>query len=131
MNANELLEKLNLNKTKQRLDIANCILKQKEPFCVSTITNELKEYNKSTIYRFITLLEQNNILEKLPLTNAQGAYYDLKKHSHYFVCKKCKKSIPMSFCPVAAIEKAMPKDMDFTITEHNIEIIGYCKACNK
>ena len=121
MNANELLEKLNLNKTKQRLDIANCILNQKE----------LKEYNKSTIYRFITLLEQNNILEKLPLTNSEGAYYDLKKHSHYFVCKKCKKSIPMSFCPVAAIEKAMPKDMDFTITEHNIEIIGYCKACNK
>ena len=74
---------------------------------------------------------QNNILEKLPLTNSEGAYYDLKKHSHYFVCKKCKKSIPMSFCPVAAIEKAMPKDMDFTITEHNIEIIGYCKACNK
>ena len=53
------------------------------------------------------------------------------EHKHHLVCKQCKEVFPINDCPLCVYEQHIRDDMDFDVTEHRLEIYGYCKACKK
>ena len=44
-------------------------------------------------------------------------------------CTNCGTMIPLHTCPVVEIPKEL-SDAGFTVTEHHLEIAGFCKKCN-
>ncbi len=79
----------------------------------------------------LELLETKGIVTRTTLMGSDMAYYEITPHSHrhYAVCTNCGTMIPLHTCPVVEIPKEL-SDAGFTVTEHHLEIAGFCKKCN-
>lgn len=89
--------------------------------------------NLTTVYRNIDLLVQLNIVHKILSTDGT-AHYQLNqsehtKHQHYLICKQCGNSQSIDYCPLKDIKK-VSDSQSFTLTDHKLELYGYCKNCN-
>ena len=112
-----LLKKLNLRVTKQRVLILQTLNDAKKPVSYSEIKKSLN-MDKATFYRNIEKLESAGAVTKLELND--GWYFELfsQKHSH-FICKTCHNIECLSHYPQLAdyeIETALFK--------------GVCKECS-
>lgn len=90
--------------------------------------------DRASVYRTIELFEQLNIVQRVPI----GWKYKLelsglfKGHHHHAVCLNCDRVIEFNETP--AIEKALDQlvaELDFKITEHSLELQGYCSRCQQ
>ena len=66
-----------------------------------------------------------------PLTAIQ-IYNRIEKEedTHYAVCLECHRRIPLKNCPFSQIHMGKEAE-DFTVTEHKLELYGYCKECRE
>jgi Fur family ferric uptake transcriptional regulator len=83
----------------------------------------------STVYRILDLFVEKGLIEKHIISGSDMALYELKekKHKHYAICIGCQKMIVLDKCPISrdiSIE-------DFQITDHKVEIHGYCGSCSQ
>ena len=121
----DILKKINLKVTKQRIDVLKNIIKLEDD---ATITNIINNCNidKSTIYRKLnTLVEKNIIIKDINYNNDD--YYMLKSnHRHYIKCVKCNKMKLLDKCPFDNI-----KVNDYEIINHSLKIEGICKECRE
>ena len=81
--------------------------------------------DKSTVYRIVEILLNNNILET-SINHKNELYYQIKEHKHYIKCIKCHDKQEIDICPVETIEKN-----GFKIISHKIEIDGICNKCTE
>jgi len=87
--------------------------------------------DRSTMYRELTFLLQNNIINKTAI--AQKDYFELPTdHHHHLVCTGCNavRKVVMGN-HLTKEEKQLEKDNEFTITNHSIEFYGLCRNCRK
>lgn len=121
----ELLKKHNLKITKNRVKVINTIIELEDKSTIHNIVNNT-DIDKSTIYRILNILINNNILEK-DINYDSEDYYVLKNnHKHYIKCVKCNKTIKLDMCPIDVININ-----DFEIINHNLKIEGICKKCRE
>lgn len=121
--------------TKQKQLILEILRDSKRPMSINeiyhSIVNDYPKIAKSTIYRNIDTLLQQDLIDKYYL-NDQELFYRIKsssnEHKHYIICDKCKKMFDLPTCPIHDIEQVM-RDTGFTITDHYIQITGTCKDC--
>ncbi|MCT4564429.1 MAG: transcriptional repressor [Maledivibacter sp.] len=103
---------------------------------VENLFNKSKEIypktNMSTVYRNLEILEKLDLVYKF--TGEDGiALYKLvcaKKHHHHIICKGCGKTEVIDFCPMNTFEQ-LSKDKNFRLTDHKLELYGYCNDCQK
>lgn len=125
-----------LRKTPKRIVIFQILQKQTSPISVSeiykTICNEDIRINYSTIYRTLTAFQNAGILTVHNLSKDDEALYELKKekHKHYAICLSCKSKIPLKDCPISSHITELEEN-DFHVTEHHVEIYGFCKKCRE
>lgn len=84
----------------------------------------------STIYRILSVFEEKGIIEKEVSMEDGSAAYTLSRggHTHYAVCLECHRRIPLQGCPFSHVR--LEKEAgDFTITNHKLELYGYCRDC--
>lgn len=88
---------------------------------------------KSTIYRNIDALIQQDLIDKYYLSDTE-LFYKIKNHTHehkhYVICDECKHMFHLPICPIHEIERHI-SDEGFTITSHYIQISGICKTCKQ
>ncbi len=129
MDAISIIKSLGLSKTKQRIDIIEAILKRQKPFSPGELCEELSTYDKSTVYRFVTLLLDNGIIQQLNMPGTNSAYYMIKQHKHFAVCKQCKDVVSLNSCPIKST--GIDVDDGFTVTDHDITLYGFCEKCKE
>lgn len=123
--------------SKNRDKIISFLQKQIAPVAVDDIYDNIKKLNSnislSTVYRIIEKLSRLNIVRKATTLDDNKAVYELikddTKHSHYMICTKCKKMIPIQECPIHELEKNIADKTGFNITGHKFELYGECASC--
>ncbi|SKC81177.1 zinc uptake regulator, Fur family [Maledivibacter halophilus] len=86
--------------------------------------------NMSTVYRNLEVLENLNLLYKF-ITDEGTALYKLRccdKHHHHIICKNCGRTEIIEFCPINTLIE-LSKDKKFDLTDHKLELYGYCIDC--
>lgn len=124
--------------TRQRKAVYGVLQQATEPLSVVKIYNLTEqnasgeEYALSTIYRILAAFEERGIIEKaVSMEDGLTAYVISRGgHTHYAVCLECHRRIPLQNCPFSHIH--LEKETgDFTITNHKLELYGYCKDCKE
>ncbi|MGN0402198.1 MAG: Fur family transcriptional regulator [Acetatifactor sp.] len=124
--------------TRQRKAVYGILRQAQEPLTAAGIYHLAQkipsgeEYALSTIYRILTAFEEKGLVEKEVFMEDGTAVYALSRggHTHYAVCLECHRRIPLPNCPFAHMH--LEKDTgDFTITNHKLELYGYCKDCKE
>jgi len=121
--------------TKQKQLILTILKEAERPLSINDIYNkivcEIPRIAKSTIYRNIDALLNQNKIEKYYL-NDNEVFYKFKKdksnHTHFMICDDCKKIYNIPVCPIKDLEAAMEAE-GFIIKDHQIQITGICKNC--
>lgn len=138
MRLNDLLDKLKSNGyrvTEQRKAILQVLaLNMNNLISVERLFNKSKvicnRTNMSTVYRNLEILEKLNLIYKV-MTEDGIALYKLLcsvDHHHHIICKKCGKTEAIDFCPINTFRK-LSKDKNFNLTDHRLELYGYCMDC--
>ena len=88
--------------------------------------------NLSTVYRNLEILEDINLVHKTNITGASASYEIVCNdcHHHHVICKTCGKTEVIDFCPIQEFTSKVAED-GFLVTDHKIELYGYCKNCTK
>jgi Fur family transcriptional regulator, ferric uptake regulator len=125
-----------LKKTKQRNEIVEIIAHAKQPLSAEEIFLALSKLkiavNLSTVYRTIETMVAKGILAKVNLDNEVRNRYELvdeHEHHHHLICLGCKKIVSIELCPLDSFEKQVSKTYDFKVTNHKLELYGYCEKC--
>ena len=120
----DLLKDNNVKVTKQRVSILEAIVKLESNASIKNILNECSDIDKSTIYRSIDTLIDNNIIDKSLLGNE--VIYEIKgNHKHYLKCVKCNKTEILDECPFEHNIKG------YKVINHVVNIEGICEDCQK
>ena len=137
-NVNNLLDKIKSNGfkiTEQRKAILQTLVSNNNNLIsVEKLLNESKDIyyktNLTTIYRNLEVLEKLGLVYKV--INEDGtALYKLVcsvKHHHHLICKNCGKTEAIDYCPVKDLEQLL-NEKNFSLTNHKLELYGYCKDC--
>lgn len=86
--------------------------------------------NKTTVYRQIEKLLQNNIILEVEFGDGKKRY-ELKSlgHHHHIVCKKCGDLEDIELNEELLL-KAVSNKTSFKIESHNLEFFGVCRKCS-
>jgi Fur family ferric uptake transcriptional regulator len=124
-----------LKSTRCRKLIYELLREAKLPLTADDIFLSLKKRGEalsfSTVYRNLEAFESAGIIMRANV--GSGAAYELLRegHRHHLVCMGCKKVVPVEGCPMGEYEKELEKKTHFSITEHRLEMFGYCAECAK
>ena len=130
----QILKNSKLKITPTRIAVLETLLKNDKPICADYISKKLSgKINEATVYRILSLLEQNEIIKKIDFKK-DCAYFELNNdHHHHIICVKC--GLVEDFKESKEVEKLLEKVVGESkkfkkIKEHSLELFGYCKVCN-
>lgn len=123
--------------TKQKQLILSILKESNRPMSIneiySQVVTSLPKIAKSTIYRNIDALLEQNLIDKYHLNDNEIFFRikaDSNEHKHFVICDDCKQVFDLPSCPIHALEDAMEEE-GFIIKDHQIQIVGICKECSK
>jgi len=122
--------------TKQRLAIIRVLNESELPLTAEEIFLRVKEGNENTslatVYRNLKNLVSAGLVVKSGLLDDKVQYrLQSAPHSHNLVCLGCHKVIQLSQCPLDCLTETIGQKEGFTVTEHRMELYGYCTDCGK
>jgi Fur family ferric uptake transcriptional regulator len=134
VNYKNTLKQKGLKPTPYRVQILTLFYRSSEPLSAEDIYRQCqndKRLNLSTVYRTLEALKNCGIIRPLNFEGEDRTLYELKqRHTHYLKCLGCKKITPVEYCPLGDMDK-ISKIQNFQITEHRLDIYGYCEDCKK
>ena len=123
-----------MKNTKQRIIILEILQKAKKPLSANDIFNRATKIQSNialtTRYRNLEKLYENDLIMRYRIEDKEYCY-ELKRenHTHYLICKNCRKKVDLPECPLKELEKNISNSTGFKITSHNLELEGYCDKC--
>lgn len=122
-----------LKTSKQRQAILNELCSRCDHPTAEQIYFKLKDQYPSlslaTVYRNLKLLEENNIVMRIPCPEADR--FDGKTKQHYHMtCLNCSQIVDLEVENDEQID-AIPKAFGGKITGHSLMYYGYCEKCTK
>jgi Fur family ferric uptake transcriptional regulator len=87
--------------------------------------------NRSTMYRELVFLTQNNIAVKNRIAGVD--YFEIPKdHHHHLVCISCRAIQKVDIGNhLEKHEKQLSRENQFKIINHSLEFYGYCRNCQR
>ncbi|HUB67722.1 MAG TPA: Fur family transcriptional regulator [Candidatus Methylacidiphilales bacterium] len=89
----------------------------------------------ATVFRFITILEQRGLVDKLPWVDGSTRHEirarDGHHHHHYLICRTCQKIEPIDECVVGRFEDRVAKERGYASISHSLQLSGVCPKCQK
>lgn len=125
-----------LKRTKPREVVFDVLCAAEQPLDVPELYRRVSEIQDglavSTIYRALSVFEEHGLVTKTTMMDGGSALYTLRRadHAHYAICLKCHRQIPLKHCPLEHLPIQEEAD-GFTITNHRLELYGYCSQCRK
>ncbi|MDD2362719.1 MAG: transcriptional repressor [Oscillospiraceae bacterium] len=88
---------------------------------------------KSTVYRNLEAMLSRGEVAHGMLKNGESYYsvVDGHKHLHYMICKSCNNMLDIPKCPLSEMERDIAETSGFLVTDHTMQIYGYCKECKE
>lgn len=130
------LKENNYKLTPQRRAIIETLIEQRGRFAAAEEIFRLAREKHagtdfSTVYRNLELLVKMDIIHKTNIKDG-AAVYELicdPSHHHHIICKECGKTEIINACPMERLLESID-ETDFTLTDHKLELYGYCSKCN-
>ena len=130
-----ILKKKKLNQTPFRTKVLSILTKHKNAIRLSTIEEELKDYDRITLYRTIKTFVQNGIIHEISMSGEESTYAICKEecdgqahhHQHiHFKCTQCDKifCVRLEAFPNLSIP-------EYQIDKLEIQATGLCKNCKR
>lgn len=86
----------------------------------------------TTVYRNLEQLMAQETVQRIMYPDGTARYEAVQTvRHHYLICLECKKSIQLPAEPVNQLEKSVVEATGYEITSHNLELFGYCPACQQ
>ena len=123
--------------TKQKRLIMNILLQAAAPLTPSEIYElaRVKQSTlaKSTVYRNLEAMQERGEVVRGILESGESFYAVAGGHAHrhYMICKDCNRMQDLPECPLEKLEQEIADRADFFITDHVVQIYGYCRECAK
>ena len=88
--------------------------------------------NITTVYRNLELMENIDVLHKVRIKEGLSLYdvISIHTHHHHIICKSCARTEVIDLCPLENFVD-MAEKKKFTLTDHIIELYGYCDKCRR
>lgn len=88
---------------------------------------------KSTVYRNLEAMQARGEVVRGRLENGESFYGVAhgRGHCHYMICKGCNRMLDLPACPLANMEREIARTAGFTVTDHVLQIYGYCADCRR
>lgn len=127
----KLLKNNGLFRTKARLRLFSA-LQSNDSLTMNELISLLKKQDQATVYRNIKLFESLGIISRLRLGGKSKIELSdiFVHHHHHMTCVLCGSVIILSQLP--SLENAIAtlgEKQNFEITDHQLEITGYCSGC--
>lgn len=122
--------------TKQRLGILAVLEVADTPLTAQDIHLHLnlKQFpiSLSTVYRNLERMLSEDLIVKQGLYNDR-CLYTIKRneHLHSLICLACRKVVTIEKCPLEQFSRDLGRREGFQITEHHMELYGYCRECSR
>lgn len=131
----KILRKNSLYVTRQRVALFKLLFNEQKPLPLQEIAKRLGgKLDLVTVYRNIESLEKINVVKKV----YTGWSYRLelsekfKEHHHHLSCMRCGKNIRISLGDTIENSlKSIGKSHNFSVKNHEVELYGLCKNCQK
>ncbi len=94
------------------------------------VTHDHPEIGFATVYRFLRKMTEKSLVTEVRM-GGLPARYELtpKKHHDHLTCELCGKIVEFENRTIEALQDAVAKDNDFTLTGHVLELYGICSEC--
>ena len=117
--------------TEMRKDILRIIEESDVPVTVKKIRELLKASpDNSTIYRALRYFQEKNLIKSLIFAdNVQYFYSAGRPHSHFVLCRECRRMDPFDSCAAHHLQDKVEKQMEYEILDHFFYFVGICKNC--
>ncbi|HJD23413.1 MAG TPA: transcriptional repressor [Firmicutes bacterium] len=88
---------------------------------------------KSTVYRNLEAMQARGEVVRGRLESGESFYGAAhgQGHRHYMICKGCNRMFALPACPLASMERDIEEAEGFAVTDHVIQIYGYCADCRR
>ncbi|MDR3210769.1 MAG: transcriptional repressor [Planctomycetota bacterium] len=123
-----------IKRTRQRVMVWAVLERARNPLSAVEICRRAGERGVtvwlSTVYRVLELFIKQGLVVKVVVLENGMALYETNRtpHRHYAICVSCRKVIPVAACPLEQFQSQLA-EKDFQITDHSLEIFGYCRDC--
>lgn len=124
--------------TKNRTAILEFLSNQEKPISAEEILKHIQDehqaVNKTTIYRELFFLLENNFIKEIEFGDGKKRYEIAinRPHHHHIICVNCKKveDIPLEQ-ELEAQESLIERTTGYKLTSHMLEFFGLCSNCKE
>ena len=123
--------------TKQKQLILSILEQAGEPLTPAEIYRRASKIQpalaKSTVYRNLEAMQERGEAVRGQLENGESFYSAAgdHPHRHYMICRDCNRMQDLPECPLAHLEQEIAGAADFVVTDHVVQVYGYCRDCAK
>lgn len=131
------LQHRRLKKTQQREKILEIFLHAKRHLTVEELHKLVQRYEPSigltTIYRTMKLFCECQLARANHFQEGRVRYEQQYKTAHHdhMICIACGKTIEFVNAQIEKLQEQVARKYGFRMTDHRMEIFGYCTACRK
>ena len=130
-----ILKDSGLTVTKNRLRVLNVFLKMNKPLSANTIRLSLKDLDRVTLFRILSVFERSKLIHPINLDSGQRLYAmcshqcnKSKNHIHdhiHFHCEKCDDVSCLSIDKFPTLSAP-----NYVFKNVNITVSGFCSDCS-
>jgi Fur family ferric uptake transcriptional regulator len=97
----------------------------------SLVKRKMPRLSLSTVYRTLTILKEEGLIEELHL-GEEHHHYEIKGNGHHhLICRGCGKVIEFEWPFSERLIQDLGEEYDFEITGMHLDLMGYCDRCRK
>ncbi|MBI3752673.1 MAG: transcriptional repressor [Deltaproteobacteria bacterium] len=135
----ELLQKYlhekGLKSTTQRDDIIDVFFKTSTHINLEELLKKVRRKNPkigyATVYRTMKLLTECGIAMERQFGDGQTRYEHIPDDSHHdhCICVRCGRIMEFENQKIEHLQKEIADKLNFTVTNHKLELYGFCSKC--
>ncbi len=128
--ATERLETIGFRSTAPRRAVLEAIQDRRGAFTIEDLLGELPAVGRATVFRTIKLLQELDLVCRVPLEDG-SIRYQLSEggHHHHLVCRQCGKFTEFSDLELDTRIQEQANLHSFSLQGHSVELYGLCADC--
>lgn len=125
------IETIGFRATGPRRAVLNAIGKSRGTFTAEELLNELPKVGRATVFRTIKLLQELDLVCRVPLEDG-SVRYQLSEgdHHHHLVCRNCGAVTEFTDIEMDTRIQEQARAHRFQLQGHSIELYGLCAGCS-
>ena len=127
------LEDTGYRLTAPRRAVLDAIARTNRPFTIEELNDRLPNIGRATVFRTIKLLQELDIVCRVPLEDG-GIRYERSRsghHHHHLICSECGSVTEFSDPTLDEAIEQNAEAASFELDSHSTELYGCCDRCRQ